>query len=109
MALSHACNLFYGNITVQRQHCRVGRGGAVASKARSNSYSYDAVYEAGSSQEAVFADVEPVVTSVMDGYNVCIFAYGQTGLSPALCLQSCRACGLAPVKHELHFGSPVVV
>ena len=37
------------------------------------------MYEPGSSQEAVFADVEPVVTSVMDGYNVCIFAYGQTG------------------------------
>jgi kinesin family protein C2/C3 len=27
----------------------------------------------------VFEDVEPLVTSVMDGYNVCIFAYGQTG------------------------------
>ena len=32
-----------------------------------------------SSQEEVFAEVQPVVTSVMDGYNVCIFAYGQTG------------------------------
>ena len=29
---------------------------------------------------AVFANVEPVVTSVMDGYNVCILAYGQTGI-----------------------------
>lgn len=76
--------------------CRVGRGGAAASKARSNSYSYDAVYEAGSSQECVFADVEPVVTSVMDGYNVCIFAYGQTGVSPAF---ACRAVG--PVSKHL--------
>lgn len=47
-------------------------------------YSYDAVYEAGSSQERVFADVEPIVTSVMDGYNVCIFAYGQTGMQQIL-------------------------
>ena len=62
----------------------MGRGGTVALKARSNSYSYDVVYEAGSSQECVFADVEPVVTSVMDGYNVCIFAYGQTGISTHL-------------------------
>lgn len=29
--------------------------------------------------ETVFEDVEPLVTSVLDGFNVCIFAYGQTG------------------------------
>lgn len=27
----------------------------------------------------VFADASPLVVSVLDGYNVCIFAYGQTG------------------------------
>jgi len=27
----------------------------------------------------VYAEVSPLVTSVLDGYNVCIFAYGQTG------------------------------
>jgi len=27
----------------------------------------------------VYADVSPLVTSVLDGYNLCIFAYGQTG------------------------------
>jgi hypothetical protein len=29
--------------------------------------------------EAVFAQTKPIVASVLDGYNVCIFAYGQTG------------------------------
>lgn len=29
--------------------------------------------------EAVFAETLPIVRSVMDGFNVCIFAYGQTG------------------------------
>ena len=29
--------------------------------------------------EKVFEDTKPLVTSVLDGYNVCIFAYGQTG------------------------------
>lgn len=29
--------------------------------------------------EAVFQQTKPIVTSVLDGYNVCIFAYGQTG------------------------------
>ena len=28
-------------------------------------------------QEAVYAEVSPLVISVMDGYNACIFAYGQ--------------------------------
>lgn len=27
----------------------------------------------------VFADASPLVISVLDGYNVCLFAYGQTG------------------------------
>ena len=29
--------------------------------------------------EDVFVQTSPVVTSVLDGYSVCIFAYGQTG------------------------------
>lgn len=29
--------------------------------------------------ETVFQQTKPIVTSVLDGYNVCIFAYGQTG------------------------------
>lgn len=33
----------------------------------------------GNSQEEIFQDVKPLVTSAMDGFNVSIFAYGQTG------------------------------
>ena len=29
--------------------------------------------------DAVFAQTKSIVKSVLDGYNVCIFAYGQTG------------------------------
>lgn len=29
--------------------------------------------------EAVFSQTKPIATSVLDGFNVCIFAYGQTG------------------------------
>ena len=43
-----------------------------------------------STQEQVFGDVAQLVTSVLDGYNVCIFAYGQTGAAQKrLC--ACRA------------------
>uniref|UniRef100_A0A8C8SVD3 Kinesin family member 25 n=1 Tax=Pelusios castaneus TaxID=367368 RepID=A0A8C8SVD3_9SAUR len=37
------------------------------------------VYSAAESQNTVFADVAPLLTSLLDGYNVCIMAYGQTG------------------------------
>ncbi|XP_076965834.1 kinesin-like protein KIF25 [Callospermophilus lateralis] len=37
------------------------------------------VYGPAESQEAVFADVCPLLTSFLDGFNVCIMAYGQTG------------------------------
>ncbi|XP_064270044.1 kinesin-like protein KIF25 isoform X2 [Passer domesticus] len=41
--------------------------------------SQDRVYNELESQDAVFADVSPLLTSLLDGYNVCIMAYGQTG------------------------------
>ncbi|CAG03573.1 unnamed protein product, partial [Tetraodon nigroviridis] len=31
------------------------------------------------SQNVVFEEVKPLLTSLLDGYNVCIMAYGQTG------------------------------
>lgn len=31
------------------------------------------------SVEDVFAEVEPIIRSALDGHNVCILAYGQTG------------------------------
>ncbi|CAI4232929.1 unnamed protein product [Auanema sp. JU1783] len=30
-------------------------------------------------QEQIFSEVSPIITSCIDGYNVCIFAYGHTG------------------------------
>eukprot|EP00742_Colponemidia_sp_Colp-10_P009129 GILJ01009930.1.p1 GENE.GILJ01009930.1~~GILJ01009930.1.p1 ORF type:complete len:806 (-),score=169.06 GILJ01009930.1:132-2549(-) len=43
------------------------------------SWQFDKVFGPESSQAEVFADTQPLITSVLDGYNVCIFAYGQTG------------------------------
>ncbi|KAK9756745.1 hypothetical protein RND81_01G118100 [Saponaria officinalis] len=42
-------------------------------------FKFDHVFGPDTSQEDVFAQTSPIVTSVLDGYNVCIFAYGQTG------------------------------
>ncbi|CAN0464364.1 unnamed protein product [Ascophyllum nodosum] len=41
-------------------------------------FEFDRVFKQDSSQGSVFEAVSPLVTSVLDGYNVCIFAYGQT-------------------------------
>uniref|UniRef100_A0A0E0L281 Kinesin-like protein n=1 Tax=Oryza punctata TaxID=4537 RepID=A0A0E0L281_ORYPU len=42
-------------------------------------FKFDHVFGPSDNQETVFAESLPVVRSVMDGFNVCIFAYGQTG------------------------------
>ncbi|XP_021891120.1 kinesin-like protein KIN-14T isoform X2 [Carica papaya] len=46
---------------------------------KSKSYRFDKVFHPDSSQDEVFSEVEPVIKSVVDGYNACILAYGQTG------------------------------
>lgn len=51
----------------------------VNEKNREKSWEFDEVFDLNTTQEQVYADVSQLVTSVLDGYNVCIFAYGQTG------------------------------
>ncbi|XP_061945324.1 kinesin-like protein KIN-14S [Populus nigra] len=51
----------------------------ISSDSSKKQFKFDHVFRPEDSQEAVFAQTKPIVTSVLDGYNVCIFAYGQTG------------------------------
>jgi len=44
-----------------------------------HTFEFDRSFGPEASQAAVFEDISGLVTSVLDGYNVCIFAYGQTG------------------------------
>ena len=48
-------------------------------KNREKVWEFDEVFDPNTTQEQVYQDVSALVTSVLDGYNVCIFAYGQTG------------------------------
>jgi hypothetical protein len=43
------------------------------------SFVFDRVWPVDATQGEVFADVEPLVLSVVEGYNTCLFAYGQVG------------------------------
>ncbi|MQL73800.1 hypothetical protein Taro_006157, partial [Colocasia esculenta] len=51
----------------------------VTSENAKKQFKFDHVFGPQASQEDVFAETMPVVKSVLDGYNACIFAYGQTG------------------------------
>nr|XP_014344851.1 PREDICTED: kinesin-like protein KIF25 [Latimeria chalumnae] len=42
-------------------------------------FEFERVYRPEDQQESVFNEVCPLLTSLLDGYNVCIMAYGQTG------------------------------
>ena len=50
-------------------------------------YSFDKVFDPSASQANVFGEVSQLVESALDGYNVCIFAYGQTGAGKQLGLE----------------------
>ncbi|KAL5701824.1 hypothetical protein ACHQM5_027120 [Ranunculus cassubicifolius] len=51
----------------------------VISDSSKKQFKFDHVFGPEDNQEAVFAQTSPLVISVLDGFNVCIFAYGQTG------------------------------
>ena len=46
---------------------------------RKKVYEFERVYDPSTRQEQVFEDTKATITSCVDGYNVCIIAYGQTG------------------------------
>jgi len=43
------------------------------------SFDFNQCFTPESTQEDVYNEASGIVTSVMDGFNVCVFAYGQTG------------------------------
>ena len=48
-------------------------------QAADKKFEFEHTFKPDATQGAVFEEVKGLVTSVLDGYNVCIFAYGQTG------------------------------
>ncbi|ORC87094.1 C-terminal motor kinesin [Trypanosoma theileri] len=63
-------------------------------------FTYDRVFDGTSTQETVYAEVEPLVNCAIDGYRVCIFAYGQTGSGKTYSMEGDIAdekqCGITP-------------
>ncbi|KAH9600289.1 Kinesin motor domain [Trypanosoma melophagium] len=63
-------------------------------------FTYDRVFDGNSTQETVYAEVEPLVNCAIDGYRVCIFAYGQTGSGKTYSMEGDisdeKQCGITP-------------
>ncbi|GAB5360489.1 hypothetical protein AAMO2058_000632500 [Amorphochlora amoebiformis] len=57
------------------------------SDSNASSYEFEQVFRLQATQDHVFKQVSGLVTSVTDGYNVCIFAYGQTGSGKTYTMQ----------------------
>uniref|UniRef100_A0A804LZV1 Kinesin motor domain-containing protein n=2 Tax=Zea mays TaxID=4577 RepID=A0A804LZV1_MAIZE len=61
----------------------------------------DRVFGQESTQEDVFEEVKPILRSALDGHNVCILAYGQTGTGKTYTMfvgWSFMRAGLAPSR-----------
>ncbi|XP_073034581.1 kinesin-like protein KIN-14R isoform X1 [Primulina eburnea] len=68
-----------------------GELGILSSGSTKKIFKFDRVYTPKDDQVDVFADASPVVISVLDGYNVCIFAYGQTGTGKTFTMEGTEA------------------
>ncbi|XP_068657808.1 kinesin-like protein KIN-14B isoform X2 [Aristolochia californica] len=67
-------------------------------------YCFDKVFHPDSTQDEVFSEVEPMIKSALDGYNVCIFAYGQTGTGKTFTMEGKPDYpGVVPRAMELLF------
>ncbi|EDV96658.1 kinesin-like protein Klp68D [Drosophila grimshawi] len=62
-----------------------------ANKEQRKVFTYDAAYDANASQTTLYHEVVfPLVSSVLEGFNGCIFAYGQTGTGKTFTMEGVR-------------------
>lgn len=62
------------------------------SRESKKSFQYDAVYDWDSCQDDIYEEtVRALVTSVLDGFNGTIFAYGQTGTGKTYTMEGCKS------------------
>ena len=52
----------------------------IAASGIKHEFSFDRLYDEKTTQEQIFAECAvPLIDEALEGYNACIFAYGQTG------------------------------
>lgn len=61
------------------------------SKENRKMFTYDAVYGPNATQQNIYDEtVRPLVSSVLEGFNCCVFAYGQTGTGKTYTMEGVR-------------------
>lgn len=69
-------------------------------------FTFDKVFTPYATQLEVFEDLAELIQSALDGYNVCVFAYGQTGAGKTYTMQgdnTTAGMGMIPRSIELIF------
>ncbi|OBT45791.1 hypothetical protein VE00_03892 [Pseudogymnoascus sp. WSF 3629] len=61
---------------------------------KTNAFTFDRTFGPSTTNEEVFGEISQLVQSALDGYNVCIFCYGQTGAGKTHTMSS--ADGMIP-------------
>lgn len=76
------------------------------SKYQSSKFKFDRVFSQAETQVDVFNEVKDLIRSTLDGFNVCIFAYGQTGTGKTFTMEgnmNQNEMGLVPRSVEMIF------
>ncbi|KAJ6376584.1 hypothetical protein OIU76_025690 [Salix suchowensis] len=67
------------SMTIDFESAKDGELTVMSNGLPKKTFKFDAVFGPRANQADVFEDTASFASSVLDGYNVCIFAYGQTG------------------------------
>lgn len=62
----------------------------VKSAGNKKAFDFDKVFCQSSTQEDVFVEVQPIIRSALDGHNVCVLAYGQTGTGKTFTMEGTK-------------------
>ncbi len=71
----------YANVMIKEDDRTIAMAADAATGSEARAWEFDKIFcgtnEDGNTQEAIFKDTSLLITSAIDGFNVCIFAYGK--------------------------------